>query len=474
MAKSRLRLWKLLIEVPLVAVTFFGIMGAEAGTQINFLDPAYQSGYLQYDKFRSNTPGDFLGLPLNPDHPEMGYFDLFYRFSKNSSPEKPTVLFLMGGPGLASDWLDFEQNFNDVNFLYVDQRGTGFSHLRSAKDMMSWRNFSSQLTARDLEALRVHLKIDQFIIFAHSYGTIPATIYAHQFPDHVKRLILEGTIASGGIDLRRSDYLLRLIQKFYDALDDKKKNFIRQVYASKALPSNWFSSIVRCAMNLSDFQQVMDNVLQKAVKVSFEKGVYFLKPYVERLSRLNTIDTIPVSGFVFTILACKELELGNPESSFDLEFDNEKFRYVPNHEWSDQCAQIPGWSKEMVETYHVEKFSLHVPVTYIEGVNDGSVPPPQTIQHFKFGAQSSAQLYFVENGGHSSFIGSLSANEIDRAINAADLHVLASAFFFGQLITDKQLRAIHDSRGLHWTRVATDREKRISGIFERIRSSKAD
>jgi proline iminopeptidase len=111
---------------------------------------------------------------------------LFYRIVGTRGP---VAVLLHGGPGSHSNavWPDLQQIARDRRIVMYDQRGGGRSEI--IRD-------PARLTAddhvRDLEALRVTLKLDRFALVGESWGALLAVLYASQHPDRVERLLLFG------------------------------------------------------------------------------------------------------------------------------------------------------------------------------------------------------------------------------------------------------------------------------------------
>ncbi|VEU62908.1 Proline iminopeptidase [Malacoplasma iowae] len=104
--------------------------------------------------------------------------------NKNGIP----VLYVHGGPGgnTSKDSL----KYFDLNKFYVilfDQRGCGKSHPRFCIE----NNTTNDLVL-DIEMLRKHLNIDKWIIFGGSWGSTLSLVYAINYPETVKGLILRG------------------------------------------------------------------------------------------------------------------------------------------------------------------------------------------------------------------------------------------------------------------------------------------
>jgi proline iminopeptidase len=123
-----------------------------------------------------------------------GYIDagkgvqLYYRTV--GSGDEPVVL-IHGGPGLTSDYLadDLSPMARHHSLLVYDQRGIGRSTLVSDSTALAAERY-----VEDLEAIRKHFGLEQLTLFGHSWGAAPAALYAMQYPERVRRMILVGTI----------------------------------------------------------------------------------------------------------------------------------------------------------------------------------------------------------------------------------------------------------------------------------------
>ncbi len=122
-------------------------------------------------------------------------FRLFSFSAEKFDPQKPTLLFIHGGPGgiwgptPARQKASLFPNYNSVFFHF---RGGGCSSFPS-HDALFDLLITSKHTLQDIEALREAWGINSWhAIVAFSYGTNIARKYAHHFPHHVGRLILEG------------------------------------------------------------------------------------------------------------------------------------------------------------------------------------------------------------------------------------------------------------------------------------------
>ena len=153
---------------------------------------------------------------------------LYYRVvGKGNEP----VVLINGGPGFTSDYLadDLTTMSRNHSLLVYDQRGIGRSTL--VRDATA---LDAQRYVEDLEAIRKHLGLEQLTLLGHSWGVVPATLYAMQYPQRVRRVILVATIppersgldrafqamaaARDGATLRRMEELSRIRQANPDDL----------------------------------------------------------------------------------------------------------------------------------------------------------------------------------------------------------------------------------------------------------------
>ncbi len=119
---------------------------------------------------------------LAVDEPHVLYVD------ESGSADGLPVLFIHGGPGAGCDALS--RRFFDPNLYRIvtfDQRGCG----RSTPYASLEQNTTWDLVA-DIERIRMHLGIEQFVLFGGSWGSTLALAYAQTHPERVHALILRG------------------------------------------------------------------------------------------------------------------------------------------------------------------------------------------------------------------------------------------------------------------------------------------
>ena len=112
--------------------------------------------------------------------------ELYYEQCGN--PKGRPVVFLHGGPG-AGLVPDYRRFFDPQAYRVIlfDQRGSGRSVPHASLD----DNTTWHLVA-DIEQLREHLGVDQWLVFGGSWGSTLALAYAETHPERVSGLVLRG------------------------------------------------------------------------------------------------------------------------------------------------------------------------------------------------------------------------------------------------------------------------------------------
>ena len=140
-----------------------------------------------------------------------GTHEIYWEESGN--PRGKAAVFVHGGPGCGAS-ANSRQYFDPARYRIVvfDQRGCGRSRpMASLEDNTTWH------LVEDMEALRKHLRITQWLVFGGSWGSTLALAYAEAHPERVSALVLRGIFL-----VRRQE-----IQWFY------------QHGASEVFPDRW-------------------------------------------------------------------------------------------------------------------------------------------------------------------------------------------------------------------------------------------
>ncbi|GGC81125.1 alpha/beta hydrolase [Undibacterium terreum] len=197
--------------------------------------------------------------PLDPAHPEGRKIDINYVVVPSQDRNKlPDAIFLLaGGPGQSAisvaGWGQFA--FSRLNrrrdLVFVDQRGTGRSaplnctELENNADMFDaeqafqssqkclsrlqalpygdLKQFTTTIAMQDLDAVRQAQGYAKINLVGVSYGTRAGLEYLRQFPQSVRRVILDGVVPPDA-RLPSSDAQLALDAVFADCVKDARCN----------------------------------------------------------------------------------------------------------------------------------------------------------------------------------------------------------------------------------------------------------
>lgn len=109
----------------------------------------------------------------------------------SGNPRGKPALHLHGGPGsgLAPN---YRQRFDPERYLIVgiDQRGCGRSRPLATESLAALRSNTTQALIDDLEAVRSHLGISEWMVSGQSWGSTLGVAYAQAHPQRVTELAL--------------------------------------------------------------------------------------------------------------------------------------------------------------------------------------------------------------------------------------------------------------------------------------------
>lgn len=136
------------------------------------------------------------------------------------SGKGPIAIFIHGGPGAWS------KSFEDLGgknleslftMIYYDQRGCGRSQDSKNDD------YSLERMLKDIELIRQNYGADSVYLIAHSFGGILAVNYAHQYPTHVKGIVLINSTLNLLYSIRNQIHFMnKLLNTDYKAGDSSQ------------------------------------------------------------------------------------------------------------------------------------------------------------------------------------------------------------------------------------------------------------
>jgi proline iminopeptidase len=131
-------------------------------------------------------------------------------FAQYGNPNGLPVFISHGGPGFRTKTT--QVRFFDPSvyrIIVVDQRGTGKS-----KPFGNLKNNTTQDLVEDLDKLREHLKIDKWVLFGSSWGSLLSLAYGEAHADHVIGFIVHALFL--GHELKSVLFAQNYYEKLFD------------------------------------------------------------------------------------------------------------------------------------------------------------------------------------------------------------------------------------------------------------------
>lgn len=137
-----------------------------------------------------------IEVPLTEGYLQVSEKHQIY-YATYGNPNGVPIVVLHGGPGIGCS--DEYTRFFDLNNWHVimfDQRGA----MRS-KPFACMEENTTWHSVTDIEKLRIHMGIQQWVVFGNSWGSCLALIYGESYPESCLGFILEGTFLGRDKDI---------------------------------------------------------------------------------------------------------------------------------------------------------------------------------------------------------------------------------------------------------------------------------
>jgi proline iminopeptidase len=301
-------------------------------------------------------------LPVSAVH------TLYYEESGN--PEGKPIVFLHGGPGGSSH--PKARKYFDPAFYRIilfDQRGAG----KSTPALCLDENTTWHLV-EDLEKLRLHLGIQQWVVFGGSWGSTLALAYAITYPEAVLGLIMRG------------------------------------IFLGRKMETDWLYQHGASMIHPEEWQDFISPIPQ-------EERHDFISAYHKRFQTLDGTEQYKYAKIWSDWEDANSFHL-KPEASLDEEIATEETKrlaekstlavaLIEAHYFMNHCF----FEQETYLLDHIAKI-LHIPCRMVQGRYD-MVCPPRTAWELKQ-YYPNAELILVPDGGHAGSVGAMSI-ELVRA-----------------------------------------------------------
>jgi proline iminopeptidase len=269
-------------------------------------------------------------------------------YSLYGDPNGIPVVVLHGGPGAGCT--EFMTRYFDLskwNLILFDQRGA----VRS-KPFACMEENTTQDLVEDIEKLRKHLGVDQWLIFGGSWGSTLGLVYGQAYPERCLGFILRGLF------LGRSDDHLHLIYGMGRHFPEAYESVVQFI------PENERSDL---------FEAYYCRILDPDPQIHLPAAKAFMR--FDLICSTMTPDPARLE----TLLQNEAMVLSTAKSFF---------HYAKHNFFLEQGQILANMNR-----------IAHLPAILVQGRWDLICPPDMA--HAVYQAWPNATLWMVSNGGHS-------------------------------------------------------------------------
>lgn len=246
--------------------------------------------------------------PFNEGFLNRGIHHIY--FEETGNPDGIPVMFLHGGPG-AGCAPAHRRLFDPHRYrvILMDQRGCGRS-----EPFASTNQNTTQDLIGDIEGLRHHLDIPNFILFGGSWGSTLALAYGAAYPDRCLGFVLRGVFLGTRAEI---DWFLYDMGRFFPEAYDRfirpippseRANLLAAYYQRLTSPSktiacqaarSWAAYENSCATLAAVSRDAGDSALSLALLEAhyFTHDCFLPENHImDNLNRLNHLPAIVVQG----------------------------------------------------------------------------------------------------------------------------------------------------------------------------------
>ncbi|MEK7729451.1 MAG: alpha/beta fold hydrolase [candidate division KSB1 bacterium] len=181
---------------------------------------------------------------------------LYYKIIGEGEP----IVILHGGPGLDHSYFlpQMEKLAKNYKLIFFDQRASGRSSAPKDSSGISLDHFIA-----DIDGIRAAFGLEKMHLMAHSWGGLLAMQYALKHGDHLKSLILVGSVSPNSADNDAANRMLQIRFTRQDSLDRTKvmHSLAFQKRESKAL-AEFFKIVFRATFYDRKFARQLNLVFQ--------------------------------------------------------------------------------------------------------------------------------------------------------------------------------------------------------------------
>lgn len=275
--------------------------------------------------------------PYKADYLKLDDLHTMY-WEESGNPEGIPILFIHGGPGAGAS--ESSRRFFDPSFYRIiiyDQRGSGRS-----LPLGEVRDNTTPHLIEDIETLRNHLHINQWMIFGGSWGSTLAIAYAEHHPERCLALVLRGLFLCRPSEIDWFLYGMNTIfpeewQEFASKIPESERHDLLKAYHVRLMNPNpeihmpaalaWSKYEGACA-TLMPSEATVNSFLSPIVALGlsrmeahyFSNNIFLPDDFLlQNLHKIRHIPTIMVQGrydIVCPIVTADEIAKHLPEADY--------------------------------------------------------------------------------------------------------------------------------------------------------------
>ncbi|MFJ4917186.1 MULTISPECIES: prolyl aminopeptidase [unclassified Streptomyces] len=167
--------------------------------------------------------------PIEPyDHGmlDTGDGNLVY-WEACGNPDGKPALVVHGGPGSGCS-TGPRKSFDPERYRIIlfDQRGCGRSTPHASDPATDMKHNTTENLIADMEQLREHLGVDQWLLFGGSWGSTLSLAYAERYPERVSEIVLVSVTSTRRYEI---DWLYRGVGRFFPEAWERFRDGIPEV-----------------------------------------------------------------------------------------------------------------------------------------------------------------------------------------------------------------------------------------------------
>jgi proline iminopeptidase len=268
--------------------------------------------------------------------------------------EGEAIIVIHGGPGepYKKPWEGLRLINQNYSFVYYDQRGCGKSTRCIDKFTSNkwnvcqtelYKKLGIETSLQDIEEIRKIIGVDKITLIGHSYGGVIAALYAIEFPENIKKLILVSPAPTIRYPLS-------------DEFDYSKM-------IEKELPINIREEYQQYEKHLWDFNTIVKKT-EEELSLQNKHFFYFYDEYHRNVSLSKSVSLIDN-------LVDKENIGGWLPYAYAWSFPS-KFDYRKNLRYIKVPTLIVWGGKDLCQESWVKEYSEYIPHSKAIKINDCS------------------------------------------------------------------------------------------------------